>query len=247
MHILKNCWIFIGGIALMMTSCSSSAQISLGDVVKVLDKNAGGLSSDEAGRGLKEALNNGVSHGTQILSAKDGYFKSELYKILLPEEARKVTEKLRMIPGFENSEAKLIELCNRAAEDAATKAKPIFINAIKQMTIQDAMKILFGEKDAATQYLNKTTYDPLYGDFRPVILNSLNTVHAAEYWSQCASAYNKIPFVTKVNTQLDDHVTRAALKGLFGTIAEEELAIRSDIAHRTSDLLKKVFGKQDKK
>jgi hypothetical protein len=231
---------------MLLTSCASSGQIKIGDIVKVLDQGTS-LSTDEIGKGLKEALDKGTGHATDVLSLRDGYFKSELYKILLPQEARSVVDKVKMVPGFQDADVKLIELCNRAAEDAATKAKPIFINAIKQMTISDAMNILMGDKDAATRYLERTTGTALYNEFQPVIKNSLNTVHAAEYWQQCAQAYNSIPFVSKVNASLDDHVTKMALKGLFGKVAEEELSIRTNLSHRTSDLLKKVFSKQDKK
>lgn len=123
--------------------------------------NTGGLSQDEAGQGLKEALNKGIDEAVNFLSAKDGYFKSP-YKILMPKEAQQVADKLKTVPGFSNVEAELTERMNRAAELAAVKAKPIFVSAIKQMTFQDALNILTGEPNAATQYLNKTTSKQLY-------------------------------------------------------------------------------------
>lgn len=220
----------------------------LGDVLKkakdvVTD---GGLSQDEAGKGLKEALNLGVSEAVDFLSAKDGYFKSP-YKILVPEEAQKVVSKLKNVPGFNNVEADLTERMNRAAEDAATKAKPIFIAAIKGMTFQDAMNILMGNQDAATRYLEKTTYQKLYAEFKPVIQESLDKVNAREYWKSAVTAYNKIPFVEKTNPELDDHVTKKALVGLFSLVEKKEKGIRTDVNLRQSDLLKKVFAKQDKK
>ena len=127
----------------------------------------------EVSDGLKEALNIGISNGADRLSAKDGYFKSA-YKILLPPEARKVTDRLQAVPGFSDVENVILEKINRGAEDAATKAKPIFIKAIKSMTISDVINILMGADDAATQYLKSATYSTLYSEFNPVIVNSLN-------------------------------------------------------------------------
>ena len=229
----------------------SLAQAQLKDALKkakeATGKITGGeLTQDEIGRGLKEALDNGVGEAVSFLSAKDGYFKSP-YKILLPEEAQKVTSKLKSVPGFANVEADLTERMNRAAEDAAQKAKPIFINAIKQMTFQDALNILTGNADAATRYLEKTTFSALYNEFKPVIQTSLDKVNAREYWKTAVTAYNKIPLTTKTNPELDDHVTKMALKGMFSLVEKKEQGIRSDVGQRNSDLLKKVFARQDKK
>lgn len=204
------------------------------------------LSQEEAGNGLKEALNNGIGEAVTFLSAKDGYFKSP-YKILLPEEAQKVVYRLKAVPGFTNLEADLTERMNRAAEDAATKAKPIFVEAIKKLTFQDAMNILMGNPDAATRYLEKNTFNPLYAEFKPVIQSSLDKVNAREYWKTAVTAYNKLPLVTKTNPELDDHVTKMALKGMFSLVQKKEEGIRSNVSLRNSDLLKKVFAKQDKK
>ncbi len=206
----------------------------------------GDLTQEEAGKGLKEALNVGISEATDFLSAKDGYFKSP-YKILMPTEAQKVAEKLKAVPGFSNVEADLTERMNRAAEDAAVKAKPIFMAAIKKMTFQDALKILTGDVNAATAYLQRTTGDPLYAEFKPVIQESLDKVNARTYWRDAVSAYNKLPFVTKTNPELDDHVTNMALKGLFSLVEQKEKGIRTNVNMRNSELLKKVFAKQDKK
>ncbi len=204
-----------------------------------------GPSEDEVGLGLKEALNKGVGEAVDFLSVEDGYFKSA-YKILLPEEAQKVTNKLKVVPGFANVEEDLVERLNRAAEDAAEKAKPIFVSAIKQMTFKDAMNLLLGEKDAATRYLEKTTFQQLYDEFKPVIVTSLDKVNARTYWKEATTQYNKIPFAKKVNTELDDYVTQRALAGMFSLVEEKEKDIRENPAARTSDLLQKVFSKQDK-
>lgn len=206
----------------------------------------GSLSQEEVGQGLKEALNRGVGEASDFLSKQDGYYKSP-YKILLPEEAQKVVKKLKMVPGFENVESNLVEKMNRAAEDAAVKAKPIFLSAIKSMTFKDAMNILMGNNDAATRYLESTTYKQLYAEFMPIIQESLDKVGAREYWRTAVTAYNKLPMVEKTNPELDDHVNQKALNGLFGLVEKKEEGIRNDVSLRNSDLLKKVFAQQDSK
>lgn len=222
-----------------LASCDSATLAQLGSL------GAGALTSGEVGSGLKEALNVGISKGADVLSATDGFFKSP-YKILLPPEARKVADKLKNVPGFKNFEETILEKINRGAEDAAKKAKPIFVSAITQMTFSDAMNILMGEKNAATVYLERTTTDKLYQEFNPVIVESLDKFDARDYWSKAVTTYNKIPFVEKANPDLDDYVTKEALNGLFGMVAKEELNIRTNLAARTSDLLRRVFAKQDK-
>ena len=202
------------------------------------------LSQDEVGRGLKEALEKGVGEAVDNLSAQNGYFLSP-YKILVPDEAQKVVSKLKTVPGFGNVEKDLTERMNRAAELAAKKAKPIFVKAITSMSFQDAFAILRGQDNAATQYLNRTTYQSLYNEFRPVIRQSLDEVNATSYWRNAVNTYNKIPFVTKTNPELDDHVTSKALVGMFSLIEKKEKGIRTDVNQRSSDLLKKVFSQQD--
>lgn len=228
-----------------------AAQAQLGDLAKkaqsAKDKVIGSdLSQTEIGNGLKEALNEGVGAASDFLSAKDGYFKSA-YKIFLPDEARKVTAKLQGVPGFQNAEAEITERMNRAAEDAAVKAKPIFLAAIKKMSFQDAMNILMGNPDAATRYLEKNTYQALYDEFKPIIQASLDKVKAREYWRSAVTAYNKLPLVTPTNPELDDHVTKMALIGLFHLVEKKEKDIRSNPKIRSTELLQKVFAKQDKK
>ena len=201
-------------------------------------------SLEEIGRGLKDALSKGALKGAESLALQDGYFKSA-YKILLPDEARKVTDKLKNIPGFSNLENELLEKINRGAEDAAKEASPIFLDAIKQMTFQDATNILMGADNSATEYLQRTTSTDLYTKFNPKIVASLDKIGANNLWKKAADAYNKIPLITKINTDLDDYVTNQALKGLFGKVSEEEKNIRHNKLARTSELLKKVFAKQD--
>jgi len=213
---------------------------------KKLKSVAGGeLSTDEVGKALKEALTQGAGNATDFLSAENGYLKSE-YKILLPAEAQKVIKKVKRVPGFKDAEQKMETLLNRAAENAATKAKPIFVGAIKRMTIKDAMNILMGKKDAATRYLENTTYNPLVSEFMPVIQNSLDEVNARAYWKTVVTAHNKLPLVKKVEPELDKYVTEKALVGMFSLVEKKELDIRKNQKSRNTDLLKKVFAKQDK-
>ena len=220
---------------LFLPACDTLNQIGTG---------LGEPTTAEIAEGLKQALEIGIKEGASTLSQQDGYFKSA-YKILLPEEARKVTDKLKFIPGFTDIENIILEKLNRAAEDAAKSAAPIFVKAIKEMTFQDALSILMGTHDAATQYLQDKTYSPLYAEFQPVIVTSLNKFNAIEYWADAVNAYNKIPLVQKVNPHLDQYVTEKALDGLFGMVAIKELQIRTDFTTRTTTLLKKVFAKQD--
>lgn len=201
-------------------------------------------TSAEIAAGLKEALTIGISKGSELLAQKDGYYSSP-YKILLPAEARKVTDKLKVVPGFSDVEEVIVRKLNQAAEHAATAAKPIFVDAIKSMTFQDALNILMGEQDAATRYLESSTYEGLYSAFQPEVHKSLDVYDALTYWEKAVTAYNRIPFVEKVNPSLDDYVTTEALDGLFAMVAKEELAIRTDPQARVTDLLKRVFSKQD--
>ena len=234
-------WIAILCVSLSLTfsSCDPAA------LQQVLDTlGTGELTNGEISSGLKQALEFGIGKGSDQLSQRNGYFKSA-YKILLPEEARKVTEKLSIVPGFSNVEDVILEKINRGAEDAAKKAKPIFVNAIKSMSFNDALNILMGSQNAATNYLHSSTYNPLYKEFNPVIVQSLDKFNARKYWSDAVSKYNSLPFVEKLNPSLDDYVTTEALKGLFSMVEKEEKNIRTNIAARTTDLLKRVFAKQD--
>lgn len=199
------------------------------------------LSEEEVGRGLKEALTIGIEKGVDRVSKPDGFFRDMAIKILMPDEAKKVEEKLRAM-GQDKLVDDAIESMNRAAEDAANGAKDIFVTAIKQMTITDAMNILKGEKDAATQYLNRTTRQSLFDKFKPVIKNSLDKVGATKHWATLFNTYNKLPMVSKVNPDLEEFVTNKAIDGLFVQIAKEEREIRDNPGARVSDLLKRVFG-----
>lgn len=211
------------------------------DKVKTSTAN-GGFTNDEAAKGMKEALNQGVKKGVAQLNKKDGYFKDPQIKIPMPSEAKSVEEKLRKLgQGKKVDEA--IESMNRAAEDAAEGAKDIFVVAIKEMTVTDAVNIIKGDKDAATQYLSKATRTELVSKFQPVIKVSLDKVGATKHWETVFGSYNKLPMVKKVNPDLEEYVTNKALDGLFIQVAKEELNIRENPAARATDLMKKVFSK----
>ena len=199
------------------------------------------VTTAEVGEGLKEALINGISKGSDLVSQMDGYFKNPEIKIPFPPDVKKVEDRLRQI-GFGNEVDKFVMTLNRGAEDAAKEAKPIFIAAIKQMTIDDAWAILKGEPDAATQYLKRTTSLQLKEKFKPVIQLSLDKVNATKYYGEIVNKYNSIPLVQKVNPDLNDYATEMAMQGLFTMIAKEEKNIREDPMARTTELLKRVFG-----
>lgn len=223
----------------------TSAQINqtLGDVNKTLGGSSAPLTTAEVAQGLKEALIKGISTGADLVSQVDGYFKNPEIRIPFPPEVKKVEDRLRQV-GLGNEVDKFVMTLNRGAEDAAKEAKPIFIEAIKSMTIEDAWSILKGESDAATQYLKRTTSGLLKEKFKPVIQNSLNQVNATRYYGDLVTRYNQIPFVQKVNPDLDDYATDKAIEGLFVMIAKEEENIRQNPVARTTELLKRVFGSQ---
>ena len=230
--------------ALILGACTS-AQINqtIGDVNKTLGGSPAPLTTADVAQGLKEALIKGISTGSDLVSQVDGYFKNPQIKIPFPPEVKKVEDRLRQL-GLGNEVDKFVVTLNRGAEDAAKGAKPIFIEAIRAMTIQDAWSILRGESDAATQYLKRTTSGLLKEKFKPVIQNSLSKVNATRYYGDIVNRYNQIPFVQKVNPDLDDYATDKAIEGLFLMIAQEEKNIRQNPVARTTEILKRVFGAQ---
>ncbi|WP_333820472.1 DUF4197 domain-containing protein, partial [Ohtaekwangia sp.] len=204
---------FIILLSLMLLCKIGTAQLSL-DKLKKAVKGESSLSTEEVAEGLKEALTNGASKGSDLVSQVDGYFKNAEIKIPFPPEVKQVETKLRQM-GMGAEVDKFVLALNRGAEDAAKEAKPIFVSAIKQMSIQDAWSILKGEKDAATQYLKRTTTTQLTDKFKPVIQKSLEKVNATKYYSDLVNTYNKIPLVQKVNPDLNQYATDKAIAGLF--------------------------------
>ena len=201
------------------------------------------LTAEEVAQGLKEALTNGISKGSDLVSKADGYFKNPEIKIPFPPDVKRVEDQLRQI-GMGGEVDKFVLSLNRGAEDAAKESKAIFVTAIKQMTIDDAFGILKGQPDAATQFLKRTTTAQLKEKFKPIVQKSLDKVNATRYYGDLAGTYNKIPLVEKVNPDLNEYATDKAIQGLFTMIAKEEKNIRQDPLARTSDLLKRVFGAQ---
>jgi hypothetical protein len=225
----------------------SCAQLDLNKINKTIKDNTGlskPLSNDEIIRGLKEALTIGSNNSASKASKVDGYFKHSIIKIPFPAEAREMEQKLRSI-GMDKQVDEFVLTLNRAAEEAAKEAGPVFVNSVKQMTITDGVKILKGKDDEATQYLKRTTSVELTNKFRPIVKRAIDKVQVTSYWNPLASTYNKIPFVTKVNPNLEEYVTQKALDGLFYLVAQEELKIRKDPVARVTDLLKRVFGNKN--
>lgn len=203
----------------------------------------GGLSTTEIASGLKEALIVGTQNSSNQLSAVDGFFANAAIKVLMPPEAQKVENTLRSL-GLGSVIDKAILSMNRGAEEAAKSAAPIFIYAIKQMTITDAIGILKGGDTVATHYFKDKTTAALIQAFRPTIDNALAKVDATKYWNTVFTTYNKFS-ATPVNTDLGAYVTSKAVDGIFYQVALEEQKIRKDPAARVTDILKKVFGSKE--
>jgi hypothetical protein len=224
----------------VLSSCASVSQIADSMAQSLLAP-----SSTEINSALKEALEQATGISSERLNLKDGYLTNLDVKILFPPEAKQIESTLRSL-GLGSMVDQVIVSVNRAAEDAAIEAKPIFQSAIKQMSIKDVQNILLGENNAATQYFSKTTSDSLTNVFSPVIDQSLKKVDATKYWENATTRYNKVPFVKKVDTDLTAYVTQKAIDGLFIEIAKEELKIREQVSARKSALLQKVFGYAEK-
>ena len=204
--------------------------------------NSGNFTESEAIQAIKEMLSKGITTGVSKVSVVDGFFKNAAIKIPFPSDAQQVATTLRNIgmgKMVDDVELKI----NRAAEDAAKSAGPIFLNAIKQMTVTDAMNIISNQQpDAATQFLQRTTTEQLVSSFKPNIKAALDKTLATKYWNDVMSRYNQIPFVAKVNTDLADYVTRKGISGLFYMVGQEEAKIRKDPMGQASSILSKVLG-----
>ncbi len=235
-------------LAIFILPSCSSGQFNLGKIGKDLEKavNSGKpLTSQEITDGLKQALTIGSQNASGSASKLDGYFKNPQLKIPFPPSAKKMESQLRSL-GMNKQVDDFILTMNRAAEEAAKQAAPIFVDAVKGMTITDGMNILKGADTAATGYLRQKTSSALYTKFKPVIRSAIQKVDVTRYWNPLITAYNKIPLVEKMNPDLEDYITQKALSGLFILVAQEETKIRKDPAARVTELLKKVFGNQGK-
>lgn len=199
------------------------------------------LTTDEIISGLKEALQVGTNNAITVLNKKDGFYGNSLLRIPFPEEVKVVEEKLRSL-GLNKLVDDFILNMNRGAEQAVSKAGPIFMDAIRGITFADARNILNGPDNAATEYFRGKTVNQLTMAFKPDVKKTLDQVQVTRYWENVTSAYNKVPFTSKVETDLTQYVTEKAIQGLFSRIAEEEKQIREDPVARVSDILKRVFG-----
>lgn len=204
----------------------------------------GGISEAEAAQGIREALAQGLTNAVLKLNREDGFFKDALYKILLPPDAKKVENTLRSL-GFNSLVDKAILQINRGAEDAAGFAKPIFVDAVKSMTLQDAIGLVRNGDTSATHFFREKTTEKLLAAFLPIIKSSLDKVDATKYYGDVISRYNNFPTtIRKINPDLANFVTAKATDALFDLVAVEEKNIRTNIAARTTDILKKVFGQK---
>lgn len=231
--------------SIALVPATSFSQIKLPKILTG-KTSASGVTENEAGQGIKEALLQGVTTAVLNLNKTDGFFGSEFYKMLLPPDAVKAEKTLRNL-GMGPQVDKAILSMNRGAEDAVAFAKPIFIDAVKEMTLTDALNILKGNKDAATNYFKDKTKTKLITAFTPSVKTSLDKVDATKYYSDIITTYNKLPTTfKKADPNLTSYVVGKAVDALFDQVAKEEANIRANPLARTSDILKKVFGSVSK-
>jgi Protein of unknown function (DUF4197) len=238
--ITMKTFITVTVLSLLFVAGEANSQIKLPSILS--KKSGSGITENEAGQGVKEALTQGVTNAVLNLNKTDGFFGSEIYKVLLPPDAKKIETTLRKM-GMGAQVDKAILAINRGAEDAVGFAKPIFVDAIKQMTLTDALNIVKGNKDAATQYFKQKTSAKLIEAFTPSVKSSLDKVDATKYYTDIVNTYNKLPTTfNKVNPDLPSYVVGKTTDALFDQVAKEEANIRANPLGQASDILKKVFG-----
>ena len=226
--------------SITLSSCETLQQVATAAGAGTLPGSA--ISNTEAAAGIKEALAQGITKSVLQLNTTDGFFKNELYKVLLPPEARKIENTLRDL-GFNSLVDKAILQINRGAEDAAGYAKPIFVDAIRSMTLSDAIGLIRNGDTSATHFFREKTTAKLLAACRPVIESSLSKVDATKYYGDMVTKYNNFPTTfKKLNPDLSSYVTQRATDALFNLIAKEEINIRTNFAARTTDILRRVFG-----
>lgn len=250
---MKARYLIFAAAVILLTACA--------ELLTVLQTAAPApLTESEVINGLKEALITGSKNSSQVLSALDGYYKDAAVKILLPDEARMITDNISKLPGGDKLVEDVILRINRAAEDAAREAAPVFANSIRQMTVKDAFNILRGADNAATGYLKSTTYNELYALYKPKIEAStakaiVGNISTADSWNALTGKWNtlansvagRLANLKPVNTDLNDHLTKKALDGIFLKVEGEELKIRKDVSARMTPVLQRVFGSLDNK
>ena len=226
----------------LLLSCVLLVGLGSCDVLSNLPQTTTTVTQAEAAQAIREALDQGTGKGIGFLNKPDGFFGNEAYKLFLPPDARRIESTLRQV-GFTSLVDKTIIQINRAAEDAVGFARPVFLEAIKEMTIADAITIVKGPRDAATQYFRDKTTAKLVAAFMPVIKASLDKFEATKYYSDLINTYNSFPTtINKINPDLPSYVTEKAVTALFDQVAQEEVNIRNNPVARTTDILKKVFG-----
>ena len=202
------------------------------------------LTHKDMSEGLKEALIQGANYATNTASLKNEFYNNKLIFIPFPEEAQSVKSTLLKL-GMRSQVLDFEKSVNYAAELASASAEEIIIEVIRSMKILDAVLIINGEKDAATEYLRDHTYEKLFQKFRPIVTNTTQKAYVTKYWSHLIKRYNSVPFTKNITIDLEDYITEKTIEGLFILIAQEELNIRSNPNARLTKLIKKVFQKND--
>jgi len=243
---MKKQFIVLGFLLLLLFPITSSAQLD--DLIKGVtgtlsgNKQSGSdLSNDQIAAGLKEALNVGTGNAVDLVSKIDGFYGNDLIKILLPSELQTIEKTARQF-GLGSQFDEMILSMNRAAETASKSAAPIFIDAIKEMTITDALNILNGKENEATLYFKDKTEGKLTDLFKPIVTNAMNQVGVTKTYKDLTSNIKSIPFLSVKVTDIDQYVTSKTLDGLYTMIAKEEKNIRENPSARINDILKDVFG-----
>jgi hypothetical protein len=236
-------FIAIFSISILLFGCTAQ---QVQDTVSAVLNSYSDPTEAEGAQGLKDALGIGITKGMTMLSQTDGFLGNDLVKIPWPEQAQTIRDALVRL-GMQKQVDNVTTSLNRAAEKASGVAIDVFLQSIRQMTIQDALQIVLGGNGAGTAYLKRTTTPILTEKFRPIVDQSLGQVNATKYWTDATTIYNRIPFVKPVNTDLTAYVTERALGGVFKMVEKEENNIRANPVERTTDLLKKVFGYADRK
>lgn len=214
------------------------------DVLQELAGSAG-LTNAEIGQGLKDALFQGAEKAVREFS-KDPSFLTGGSDLNIPPEALEVIKSLSTVPVVKEYTKQFTDKVETATKQAVSASLPIFKTAITELSFTDAYNILMGGKqDAATLYLKDKTYQPLMAEFSPIVQENLQGVGALQEWNKIADVYNKLPFKEKVNPDFNGFISELALKSIFERIQKEEEGIRNNVSMRTTDIMKKVFAKQD--
>ncbi|MBA2762498.1 MAG: DUF4197 domain-containing protein [Segetibacter sp.] len=230
---------YLSAIVIVITIASCD---TLSNLPTLPGTNYGTVTEFEASEAMRQALEKGVGRGISTLNIENGFFGSAFYKLLLPPEAQRIESTMRNL-GMGAMVDRAILQINRSAEDAVGYARPIFVDAIREMTIADALNIIRGPKDAATQYFKQKTTQKLITAFTPIVQQSLDKFSATKYYGDVISTYNNFPTTrNKTNPDLPSYVVDKAVDALFDNIAKEEANIRENPVARTTDILKKVFG-----